>query len=198
MKAPIEEINAFVDRNKEEMLFFWEQLVNRQAGSKEVDRVNRIMHFLKEHFEREGIDCLLVDSKGSADVLVAELNADVPGAPLLLSGHCDTVFPSGSYPEDPFHIEDGFARGPGVLDMKCGVAQIFYLLVALKHFGYRDRPVKAILVGDEETSHYGGIADQILKDEAKGALCCFNMESGRLDHCMTVGRKGCLEVDHRV
>ena len=193
MKAPIEEINAFVDRNKEEMLLFWEQLVNRQAGSKEVDRVNRIMHFLKEHFEREGIDCRLVDSKGSADVLVAELNADVPGAPLLLSGHCDTVFPSGSYPEDPFHIEDGFARGPGVLDMKCGVAQIFYLLVALKHFGYRDRPVKAILVGDEETSHYGGIADQILKDEAKGALCCFNMESGRLDHCMTVGRKGCLD-----
>lgn len=94
MKAPIEEINAFVDRNKEEMLLFWEQLVNRQAGSKEVDRVNRIMHFLKEHFEREGIDCRLVDSKGSADVLVAELNADVPGAPLLLSGHCDTVFPS--------------------------------------------------------------------------------------------------------
>ena len=188
MKAPIEEINAFADRNKEEMLLFWEQLVNRQAGSKEVDRVNRIMHFLKEHFEREGIDCRLVDSKGSADVLVAELNADVPGAPLLLSGHCDTVFPSGSYPEDPFHIEDGFARGPGVLDMKCGVAQIFYLLVALKHFGYRDRPVKAVLVGDEETSHYGGIADQILKDEAKGALCCFNMESGRLDHCMTVGR----------
>lgn len=193
MKAPIEEINAFVDRNKEGMLLFWEQLVNRQAGSKEVDRVNRIMHFLKEHFEQEGIDCRLVDSKGSADVLVAELNADVPGAPLLLSGHCDTVFPSGSYPEDPFHIEDGFARGPGVLDMKCGVAQIFYLLVALKHFGYHDRPVKAILVGDEETSHYGGIADQILKDEAKGALCCFNMESGRLDHCMTVGRKGCLD-----
>lgn len=96
MKAPIEEINAFVDRNKEEMLLFWKQLVNRQAGSKEVDRVNRIMHFLKEHFEREGIDCRLVDSKGSADVLVAELNADVPGAPFLLSGHCDTVFPSGS------------------------------------------------------------------------------------------------------
>ncbi len=193
MKAPIEEINAFVDRNKEEMLLFWEQLVNRQAGSKEVERVNLIMHFLKKHFEREGIDCRLVDSHGSADVLVAELNADVPGAPLLLSGHCDTVFPSGSYPEDPFHIEDGFARGPGVLDMKCGVAQIFYLMVALKHFGYRDRPVKAVLVGDEETSHYGGIADQILKEEAKGALCCFNMESGRLDHCMTVGRKGCLD-----
>ncbi len=130
--------------------FFSVEACESTGGLKEVDRVNRIMHFLKEHFEREGIDCRLVDSKGSADVLVAELNADVPGAPLLLSGHCDTVFPSGSYPEDPFHIEDGFARGPGVLDMKCGVAQIFYLLVALKHFGYRDRPsLKAILVGDE-------------------------------------------------
>ena len=34
MKAPIEEINAFVDRNKEEMLLFWKQLVNRQQARK--------------------------------------------------------------------------------------------------------------------------------------------------------------------
>ncbi len=193
MKAPIEELKAFAKRNRDEMLLFWESLVNMQAGTREVERVNRIMDFLKKHFDREGISCHLVDTKGSANVLVAELNPEAPGKPLLLSGHCDTVFPSGSYPEDPFHIEDGFARGPGVVDMKNGVAMIFYMMVALKHFGFTDRPVKAVLVGDEETSHAGGIADQILMDEAKGCLCCFNMESGRMDHCLTVGRKGCLD-----
>ncbi len=193
MKAPIEELKEFAKRNREEMILFWESLVNMQAGTKEIDRVNRIMDFLKKHFEMEGISCRLVDTKGSANVLVAELNSDAPGKPLLLSGHVDTVFPSGSYPEDPFRIEDGFARGPGVVDMKNGVAMIFYMMVALKHFGFTERPVKAVLVGDEETSHSGGIADQILMDEAKGCLCCFNMESGRMDNCLTVGRKGCLD-----
>ena len=193
MKAPIEELKEFTKRNREEMILFWESLVNMQAGTKEIDRVNRIMDFLKKHFEMEGISCRLVDTKGSANVLVAELNPDAPGKPLLLSGHVDTVFPSGSYPEDPFRIEDGFARGPGVVDMKNGVAMIFYMMVALKHFGFTERPVKAVLVGDEETSHSGGIADQILMDEAKGCLCCFNMESGRMDNCLTVGRKGCLD-----
>ena len=193
MKAPIEELKEFAKRNREEMILFWESLVNMQAGTKEIDRVNRIMDFLKKHFEMEGISCRLVDTKGSANVLVAELNPDALGKPLLLSGHVDTVFPSGSYPEDPFRIEDGFARGPGVVDMKNGVAMIFYMMVALKHFGFTERPVKAVLVGDEETSHSGGIADQILMDEAKGCLCCFNMESGRMDNCLTVGRKGCLD-----
>lgn len=193
MKAPIEELKEFTKRNREEMILFWESLVNMQAGTKEIDRVNRIMDFLKKHFEMEGISCRLVDTKGSANVLVAELNQEAPGKPLLLSGHVDTVFPSGSYPEDPFRIEDGFARGPGVVDMKNGVAMIFYMMVALKHFGFTERPVKAVLVGDEETSHSGGIADQILMDEAKGCLCCFNMESGRMDNCLTVGRKGCLD-----
>ena len=193
MQAPIEELRAFVEKNRHEMLLFWENLVNMQAGSHEIEKVNRIIDFLKKHFEAEGIDCRLVDSKGSANVLVAELNKDVPGKPLLLAGHCDTVFPSGSYPEDPFHIKDGFAYGPGVVDMKNGIAQIFYLLVALKHFGYKDRPVKAVIVGDEESSHAAGIADKILLQEAEGSLCCFNMESGRMDNCMTVGRKGCLD-----
>lgn len=193
MKADINELRAFVEQNRYEMLLFWENLVNMQAGSKEIDRVNRVMEFLKKHFEAEGIDCHFVDTKGAPYALVAELNSDVPEKPLLLAGHCDTVFPSGSYPEDPFHIKDGFAYGPGVVDMKNGVAQIFYLLVALKHFGFRDRPVKAILVGDEEISHGMGITDEILMQEAKGCLCCFNMESGRMDNCLTVGRKGGMD-----
>lgn len=193
MQAPIEELRAFVEKNRHEMLLFWENLVNMQAGSHEIEKVNRIIDFLKKHFEAEGIDCRLVDSKGSANVLVAELNKDVPGKPLLLAGHCDTVFPSGSYPDDPFHIKDGFAYGPGVVDMKNGIAQIFYLLVALKHFGYKDRPVKAVIVGDEESSHAAGIADKILLQEAEGSLCCFNMESGRMDNCLTVGRKGGMD-----
>lgn len=193
MIAPIAELREFVDKNKHEMLLFWESLVNMQAGSYEVDKVNRVIDFLKKHFEAEGIDCHLLDTKGSANMLVAKLNKDVDKAPILLAGHCDTVFPSGSYPQDPFYIKDGFAHGPGVVDMKNGIAQIFYIMVALKHFCYTERPVKVLIVGDEENSHGPGISDELLMEQGRGALCCFNMESGRMDNCLTVGRKGGMD-----
>ena len=46
MIAPIAELREFVEKNKHEMLLFWESLVNMQAGSYEVDKVNRVIDFL--------------------------------------------------------------------------------------------------------------------------------------------------------
>lgn len=194
MQAPIEELRKYRKDHQDEMISFWKDLVNHQAGSHEIEKVNGVMKFLQTRFAKEGIDCRLVENPGGPLVLVAELNPKAKGKFLLLSGHCDTVFPSGSYPENPFFIdEEGFAHGPGVVDMKGGVTDAFFVLKALKAFGFQERPVKLVLVGDEEISHIPGHADQILMEEAKGALCCFNMESGRMDHCLTVGRKGGMD-----
>ncbi|MDO4177689.1 MAG: M20/M25/M40 family metallo-hydrolase [Phascolarctobacterium sp.] len=190
MHAPIDEIKQFVNRNQYEMLLFWEALVNMQGSGTDIAQINRIMEFLKKHFEAEGFSCRLIDSKGGPDVLVAEYGKNFPGKPLILAGHCDTVFSDGDYPPDPFYIKDGIAYGPGVVDMKMGIMQAFYVMIALKQFGFKDRPVKVIFVGNEEISHIGSIVDKIVMDEAKGALCCFNMETGRMDNCLTVGRKG--------
>lgn len=93
MKAPVDELRVFVEKNRHEMLLFWESLVNLQGGSYEPEKVNIVVDFLQKHFIAEGIDCRLVDSQGSANVLIAELNKEAEGKPVLLAGHCDTVFP---------------------------------------------------------------------------------------------------------
>ena len=194
MQAPMEELRNFVDKNRQEMLSLWETLVNMQGYSREFEKIEQVLDFLYKKLESEGIACHYLDSKGGVPVLVAELNKDVPGKPVLLCGHCDTVFPSDSFPENPFYIdEEGFAHGPGVHDMKDGIAQIVYIMAALKRLGYTERPVKAVIVGDEEIAHAYGITDELLMQEAKGCLCAFNMESGRLDNCLTVGRKGGMD-----
>lgn len=183
-------IHQYIKAHKEEMLSFWETLVNMQAGSREKEKVNRIMDFLKKAFEAEGLICQLIDSQGNANVLTAIDGADRPGKPLILSGHVDTVFPDGSYPENPFRIENGIAYGPGVIDMKGGITIILYTIKALHDLGFDERPIKVILVGDEEIGHAGSVSGQILTEEAEGALCAFNMEIGRPDNCLTTGRKG--------
>lgn len=190
MESYMNQIHQYIDGHRKEMLLFWETLVNMQGGSREKEKVNRVMDFLKLSFEAEGLDCRLIDSRGNANVLVAVDGADRPGRPVVLSGHADTVFPDGSYPENPFRIENGTAYGPGVIDMKGGITIILYAIKALHHLGYRERPVKVILVGDEEIGHAGSVTSQILMEEAKGGLCAFNMEIGRPDNCLTTGRKG--------
>src|SRR5579859_3984746 len=71
--------------------------------------------------------------------------------PVLLLGHFDTVYPMGTLATMPCHVTDGRLHGPGVLDMKSGVALMFYAIEALKawHSGL-PRPVTVFLVSDEE------------------------------------------------
>jgi len=60
---------------------------------------------------------------GAVTVEGDHLRADFAGteAPLLLSGHFDTVWPRGTLEQMPWRVDDGRAYGPGVYDMKAGI-----------------------------------------------------------------------------
>ena len=51
---------------------------------------------------------------------------------LLLLGHLDTVWPVGTLAKMPFKTRGGKVFGPGVLDMKAGVAMALSALRLLK------------------------------------------------------------------
>ncbi|HKW19543.1 MAG TPA: M20 family metallopeptidase [Terriglobales bacterium] len=72
--------------------------------------------------------------------------------PLLLLGHLDTVYPIGTISRMPWRIAKGKLHGPGVLDMKAGVALALHVIEAnLKwNSGKLPRPVTVLLVSDEE------------------------------------------------
>lgn len=192
MQEQTRQIISYVDSHREELIDFWRELVNHQGGSKEVERVTALIELVKRRLEQDGMNCQLIPS-GGAPVLVAVDGEERKGKPILLSGHLDTVFPSGSYPDNPFVIRDGVAYGPGVYDMKGGVAMIRSIVLALRHAGFDRNPIKVMLCGDEEVGHAGTTAADIMRQQAEGCLCAFNMENGRMDNCLAVGRKGNLD-----
>ena len=69
--------------------------------------------------------------------------------PILLLGHLDTVWPLGTLRTMPWRMRDGRIYGPGVLDMKSGVAMALTAIRALTQLGV-SRPIALLLNPDEE------------------------------------------------
>jgi glutamate carboxypeptidase len=68
----------------------------------------------------------------------------------LLLGHYDTVWPVGTLAEMPFQRSGDVVRGPGVYDMKGGVAQILLAIDALKHFGMEPEVTPHVFLNSDE------------------------------------------------
>jgi len=68
----------------------------------------------------------------------------------LLLGHYDTVWPTGTLETMPFAIEGERARGPGVYDMKGGLAQLVVALATLQGLGFEPAVTPVVLVNADE------------------------------------------------
>ena len=70
---------------------------------------------------------------------------------MLLIGHFDTVWPVGQLGQMPLHVEDGRLYGPGVFDMKAGIAAAVLAVRALQDLRAASLPnVVMLWTTDEE------------------------------------------------
>ena len=134
---------------------------------------------------------------------------------VLLLGHHDTVWPSGTLMRRPYSVVDGVMTGPGCLDMKAGLGMAFHATAQMS-----DAAGVAILVtGDEElgspTSRslieevaYGCEAVLVLeasgdggalKTERKGVSLYRLLVHGRAAHAgLNPGLNATVEIAHQV
>ena len=189
-----ETIDAYIKAHREEMLACWEELVNLEGKSGELDAMETLAKRLGELFAEAGVSCEL--RKGHAEapsVLIGEIGSDRPGKPILLSGHYDTVFAKGAFGPNPFRIDDeGHAHGPGCLDMKGGIVMALYVVKALEKSGFWDRPIRIAFCGDEENGAHHMDSAKILREAARGCVCALNMETAPISNALCVGRKGAM------
>ena len=73
--------------------------------------------------------------------------------------------------------------------MKGGIVIAVYAVRAAVAAGLK-HPIRFILAGDEEINHKNSKAADIMLEEAKGAVCAFNMETGLISNKIAVFRKG--------
>jgi glutamate carboxypeptidase len=68
----------------------------------------------------------------------------------LLLGHFDTVWPIGTLDKRPFAVNGNTVRGPGVFDMKGGLAQIVLALRAIRELRLEPPLTPVVLVNADE------------------------------------------------
>lgn len=191
MENQLAKIFTSIDEHKEDMVQDLRTFADLEGHFEEKDNVLKARTWLQQQLEKEGFACRFREvADDRCGIMIAELGMDRPGKPIIFSGHCDTVHYTGSFGgENPTVIKDGEIFGPGVLDMKGGLIIALYVAKALNFIQYKEHPIKLIVVGEEESDHVGNDGDKILTAESKGALCCFNMETGQMNNSLCTQKK---------
>jgi len=141
-----------VERNLDRMVATIRELVEIESPSDNKPAVDGIAQFLTAKFEALGGQTQFHRSADFGDSLQIDFPSPASDRkPVLLLGHYDTVYPLGTLAKMPCKIENGRLLGPGVLDMKSGIALILHAIEALQTgHGALPRPVTVFLVSDEE------------------------------------------------
>ena len=131
-------------------------LVLCESPTEDAAAVNRAMDLAAGWAAEAGARVVRHPGEGCGDVVELWFGEDVKARPLMLLGHLDTVWPTGTLAGMPWREAmdaEGRMRlwGPGVLDMKAGVCMALSAVEAVQRRGRLPRPVVLLLNPDEET-----------------------------------------------
>ena len=186
---PHKQIQQQAEQYKAEALKLLERLVNIDSGSGYEPGLTQVRDIAVDELKQLGFTIELVPDKAANNSHVVATLKGTGEAKILLMAHMDTVFKEGSAAERPFHIKDGRAYGPGVMDDKGGIVAGIYALKVLKSQGFKDyAQITFLLDASEETG--SDAASELIRNTAKGHDVTLNLEPGRPADGLVVWRKG--------
>jgi glutamate carboxypeptidase len=188
----------YFEGQKQQIVQTVRELVNVESPSDNKQALDRLTALLAAKFEALGGTPRFHKFQTSGDHLQVDFAANRSGKPVLLLGHYDTVYPLGTLAKMPCRVEDDRLTGPGVLDMKSGIALMLAALEALRAWhGRLPRPVTVLLVSDEEVG--SDSSRPITEELAKKAAAVLVAEpSYGLRGAVKTARKGVGEYTLKV
>jgi glutamate carboxypeptidase len=127
------------------------EMVVRESPTHDKPACDALCSYLAQRFESMGSKVKIHRQPIAGNHLQVDFAGPRGRKPVLLLGHYDTVYDLGTLKTMPWREEKGRLCGPGVFDMKGGIAQMMFALRALREVkGGLSRAVKVWLVSDEE------------------------------------------------
>jgi glutamate carboxypeptidase len=183
---------SYLQDKQSDLILFLKELVECESPSDDPAGVNRFMELFADRVSGLAKTRMLKGGPRFGNHLRCEF--ELPGrrksGQILAIGHGDTVWALGKLKEMPFREQDGRLWGPGVLDMKSGLAFFVFAMRALREL---ELPVASkvvlLIVSDEEIGSES--SRPITEAEARKSGMALVLEPGTgLQGKLKTARKG--------
>jgi glutamate carboxypeptidase len=177
------------------------QLVEIESPSDVKQAVDRLGTVLASRFAELGGRVRMHPAEKFGNHLQVDFKGRGPRdqKPVLLLGHLDTVYPIGTISKMPCRVARGRLHGPGVLDMKSGIALAPHAIEAMLKWnaGKLARALTILLVSDEEVGSTSSRAITEALARKSSAVLVLEPASGS-EGAVKTSRKGVCEYTLKV
>jgi glutamate carboxypeptidase len=149
--AAARDILAWLQSRSEDLVDLLRRLAEAESPSDVPETQHPVREIIAAELERLGFVVRRIPGRSSGGMLYARPGERRPAtAAQLILGHYDTVWPVGTLAEMPFVRDGDRVSGPGVYDMKGGVAQALLALQALRHFDIATAVTPHVFLNSDE------------------------------------------------
>ena len=178
------------------MIGFLKELACLESPTSDKKAVDACSSFLVEKFRKVGAKTIRFPKKDYGDFYLAEYpprNVRGLDGQILILTHVDTVWPVGKIETMPFFVSGARIFGPGVLDMKAGLALTYFSLKTLHELNIRPQKKITVFINSAEEIGCDDAHKMIQKLASKSdrVLC---LEPALPGGALKVQRKGRLVV----
>lgn len=170
-----------------------EDLVRLESPTFTKASADTLADYLETQLRADNWEVERIRQASVGDQIVGRMPAATGGPKTLLLTHYDTVWPLGTLAAMPFRRDDNKVYGPGVLDMKAGIAVALHAVSIAKALG---RPLKGpltlLVTSDEEAG--SAYSRELIETLAKEHDRVLVLEPGRDDGALKIGRKGVGDI----
>jgi glutamate carboxypeptidase len=170
------------------MLRTLEAFVRAESPSTEKVAADACAKVIAEEWRKRDVHVEMIEQKHrGAHLRVTTTSGDTKArSQLLVLGHYDTVYATGTLAKMPFRIAAGRAFGPGVFDMKAGIVQTLFALDAVQRSGAAlKKKIVFLWTSDEEIGSES--SRKLIESGAKRSDAVFVLEPA-------LGPKGLLKT----
>ncbi len=153
------------------------EFTEHESPSLEKEPADRCCRFLANLWVQRGASTEIITQKHRGDHLRVLWPATAPRrkSQLLVLGHYDTVYSTGTLAKMPFRIANRKAFGPGVFDMKAGIVQALFALDALQQSAAPlNKQIVFLWTSDEEIGSES--SRKLIEAEARRSDAVFVLE----------------------
>ena len=170
-----------------------EALVRAESPSTNKAAVDRCGRIIASRLTELGSRVTFVRQELRGDHIRAAIDGDRSDGQVLLLGHFDTVWDVGQLQRMPFHLAGERLHGPGIYDMKGGIAVAMLAVRALRALALAHPRLVVLLTTDEEVG--SATSRALIEEEAARSRAVLVLEPSLPGGGAKTSRKGVGEFE---